>query len=108
MLNIDDLLGVPYKVNGTDKKGFDCKGFVLEVLARNGHKMDDLDVNSNMKKVTEPEEGDVILFYDGKGRVFHTGIYMKGGYFAQCNYLGVNIANLRNCKYFWEVFRCQN
>lgn len=107
MIYIDDLLGIPYKVNGTDKKGFDCKGLVIEIEKRIGKKIKKLDSSLNLIKTEEPKEGDIILFYDSKGRVFHCGVYLDKGQYIQCNYLGVNISNLKDCKNYWEVFSWQ-
>jgi hypothetical protein len=35
-IEYSDLIGVPYKLNGRDKTGFDCYGLVHEMFKRNG------------------------------------------------------------------------
>ena len=40
-MRYDDLLGVPFKVHGRDKKGMDCYGLVLECLRREGKSLPD-------------------------------------------------------------------
>ena len=42
MIQINDLLGVPYKDHGRDKKGFDCYGLAIEVARRFGYKLNDI------------------------------------------------------------------
>ena len=40
-MKYDDLLGVPFKVHGRDRKGMDCYGLVLECLRREGKSLPD-------------------------------------------------------------------
>lgn len=108
MVYIDDLLGIPYRVNGTDKKGFDCKGLVVKIENRLGRKIDKLEPSRNWIKTQNLKEGDVILFYDSNGRVFHCGAYLDNGNFIQCNCFGVNIDNLKNCRNHWEAYTWQS
>lgn len=42
MLDVSDLIGVPYKTNGRDKNGFDCYGLALEVERRLGTPLNDI------------------------------------------------------------------
>ena len=41
-ININDLIGVPYKDHGRSKDGMDCYGLAIEVLRRYGYKLDDV------------------------------------------------------------------
>lgn len=42
MIQINDLLGVPYRDHGRDKAGYDCYGLAIEVARRFGYKLDDV------------------------------------------------------------------
>lgn len=125
MIDISDLIGCRFKVHGRDKNGFDCYGLVIEVEKRYGREMVDLlkdytksnymlEINENafsyidnnkLKKTDKLEEGNVILFFDEKGRATHVGVYLKKRDFIHCDGLGVRVTNLDT--YFrksWEVY----
>lgn len=43
MLDVSDLIGIPYKEHGrTKEEGFDCYGLVLEIYHRNGIPLNDV------------------------------------------------------------------
>lgn len=42
MIEINDLLGAPYKDHGRDVSGFDCYGLAIEVARRFGYKLNDV------------------------------------------------------------------
>lgn len=42
MIEINDLLGTPYRDHGRDKSGYDCYGLAIEVERRMGYKLDDV------------------------------------------------------------------
>lgn len=113
MIDIADLLGIPYVLHGRDLKGFDCYGFLIEFERRLGHEMIDLyreytnnnekDLSDNvyniiyankLKKTESPILGDILLFYDKKGRVCHIGAYLKNDDFIHCDFEGVHISKL--------------
>ena len=122
----EDLLGIPFKLHGRDKDGFDCYGLVLEVYKRLGHNMVDLDRAykennekdlddnvynitkcSGLKKTTEKEYGNIILFYDNKGRVCHIGVFLKRDDFIHCDGEGVHISKLSTYYRKWEIYKWQ-
>lgn len=114
LLDVNDLLGKPYKAHGRGPDNFDCYGLVIEVESRLGHKMPDLytklaqtdnwefDPHNiefskemvGMEKTNNPSFGDVVVFFDKKGRICHTGVYLKNGDFIHCNNCGVHITKL--------------
>lgn len=114
MINIDDLIGIRYRLCGRDKKGMDCIGLVIEVERRFGHNLPDAQayresgalgkfqtlVESTaeqlcIKVVNRPEkEGDIILFENNIGLLHHIAVYMGNGQFIHCNRYGVHIERL--------------
>lgn len=117
MIDVSDLIGVPYKVNGRDiRKGLDCIGLAIEVERRFGHKLPDkedfcADVKNrnfeklaastvsecSVKEINKPtKEGDVILFKDVYGMLFHIGIYLGNNIFIHCNKYGVHTERLNS------------
>lgn len=122
--NFSDLLGIPYKLGGRDKKGFDCYGFVIFYEARfdnflvdykspypkenNEQFFNENILNilncSKLIKTSMPKHKDVILFYDRKGRANHIAVYLKNDDFIHCDSSGVRVSNLKNEKRRWSVF----
>ena len=41
-ININDLIGVPYKDHGRDLNGMDCYGLAIEVMRRYGYELRDV------------------------------------------------------------------
>ena len=115
MINIDDLLGVPYKHCGRDKSGMDCIGLVIEVEKRFGNEIPDsenfkkskslsefealtkitAEKLSKLRQIEKPQnEGDVILFMNNRGVLHHIGCYLGSGQFIHCNKYGVHVERL--------------
>ena len=125
LLDINDLLGKPYKAHGRGPDSFDCYGLVIEVEKRLGHIMPDIYTRlSNcdkweedphnidfskemigMEKTDKPSFGDVVVFFDNKGRINHTGVYLKNDDFIHCNNCGVHITKLYLDARKKEVFK---
>ena len=109
LLNINDLLGKPYKTHGRGPDGYDCYGLVIEVERRLGRNLPDLykifEKKSDVRNVTlsteatgltktdTPSFGDIIVFRK-KGRADHVAVYLKNGDFIHCDCNGVEILNL--------------
>lgn len=111
MINIDDLIGVRYVRNGRSPKGgFDCLGFTIEIEKRFGHNLPDIkeamlkDYDFTKCKEIElqqveglipsdkpDKEGDIILFEDSNGIMFHIGVYLGDNKYIHCNRYGVHI-----------------
>lgn len=122
MIYIDDLIGIPYKRNGRDIRGYDCYGLAIEVEKRFGHILPDLleakaehyvfsdcrniclkMIDGIFKINTPQKEGDILLFEDSNGIMFHIGVYLGNNRFIHCNKAGVHIANINKYK-ISEVF----
>ena len=125
LLDVNDLLGKPYKAHGRGPDRFDCYGLVIEVEKRLGRKMPDLYTRlaeigeweydphnidfakemTGMEKTDKPSFGDVIVFFDAKGRIFHTAVYLKNDDVIHCNKNGVNIMKVFEFGKEWEAYR---
>ena len=124
LLDITDLLGKPYKAHARGPNTYDCYGLVIEVEKRLGHTMPDLYTKladcdqwefdphnvdfsaemTGMEKTDKPEFGDVIVFFDLKGRIYHTAVFLKDGDFIHCNRDCVHISNLKHNEKKYEVY----
>ena len=108
MIDVSDLIGVPYKEHGRTKEGFDCWGLVMEVARRVGVELPDYDYtlhSDNMtdkeakkvldagraKKIPVPVEGAIVLFENSMGLKHHVGIYVGDGMVCHCNKRGVHV-----------------
>lgn len=123
LLDVNDLLGKPYKAHARGPKEFDCYGLVIEVEKRLGHTMPDLytklsedweadphNINfsaemTGLEKTVNPGFGDVVVFFDKKGRIFHTGVYLKNDDFIHCNKEGVHITKVHDYGCKSEVYK---
>lgn len=128
MIVIDDLLGIPFKIHGRDKNGFDCYGLVIEVSKRFGHQMVDMfyeyEKTNNVKKLDDnthniiwgnhlvktdvPETSDILLFFDNKGRTTHIGVYLSDDNFIHCDGNGVHVSKLSSYYRKWSVYKWQS
>lgn len=123
LIELEDLLGCPFKVHGRDKKGFDCYGLVIAVEKKLGRNLIDLtnpytqedymdymeNTSSQIIKQNELVEteqlqlGDIILFFDETGKSTHVGVFLKNQDFIHCDKYGVRISQLDN--YFRKVWK---
>ncbi|MDR1250149.1 MAG: C40 family peptidase [Treponema sp.] len=113
---VNDLIGVPFKQHGRDKSGMDCLGLAIEVLKREGIKLDDVfydDLEEATKKrlmesmeasvpsarLESPEKNCVIEF-NILGQPSHIGVYLGCGEFIHASeQFGVVIDKLYRWKH---------
>jgi len=110
MSKVIEYLNTPYVWGGTSKRGFDCSGFVQNVmyqalgimLPRTSYEQSN--VGESVEKA-ELKFGDLIFFDTmNKGRVSHVGIYLSDGYFAHSgSKTGVIVASL-NSDFYSRTF----
>lgn len=98
MVNISDLVGIPFARKGRSKEGFDCWGLAMEVFKRYGIDIPDYNKDSyneeeihkevlkrkeleDWEEIKEPEVPCLVLFQVGKFFVSHVGVYIGGGKF---------------------------
>lgn len=102
MIEINDLLGVPYKDHGRDKNGFDCYGLAIEVSKRFGYKLDDVlysthdialsDANKptlNVTPINKPQAG-AILEMNYKNEL-HIGVCLNSREFIHMTRTGCRV-----------------
>lgn len=110
-IDIDDLIGIPYKEGGRDYDGLDCYGLGIIVCAKFGYYLPDVEGANRsqfviylerclklvqMKKVECPQkEADIILIKDSKGILGHMGVYLGDGLFIHCDSLGVRVEKIK-------------
>jgi len=87
MDRVRSLLGCPYLWGGRSPSGFDCSGFVQQVLAEQGVRLPrDADQQwGGVRPISGRENarlGDLVFFAPPGGRVAHVGLWLGGGYFA--------------------------
>lgn len=131
MVRFDDLIGVPYKLHGRTKAGFDCYGLVIEVCKRLGHKLSDRDVvqegfnettwsmdifdkykgriaiHDGLEKTNIAEYGDILVFFDKQGRTVHIGVKLNKDDFIHCDCNGVHISKLSTYPRKWSAYKWQ-
>ncbi len=100
------LLGVPYHWGGRSPAGFDCSGFIQQVLAEQGVRLP-RDAVHQMRACRrlgpgeEPRIGDLVFFADRGRPVSHVGLGLGGGYFAHCRGF-VRIGSLQGRNSLWD------
>lgn len=107
---IDEWYGTPYRYGGNTRAGVDCSGFVVQLyksvfesgLPRTAKQQ--FDASKKIKKVKKLEEGDLVFFNDGRGRISHVGVYLMNNFFVHSGTgSGVIIGNLED-DYWREHF----
>lgn len=106
MIEIRDLLGVPFREGGRDKNGFDCYGVCIEGARRMGKHLNDIKKNTNhdpslvqenmptlnVKPCDKPKEGVILEMRFGKE--LHTGICVDEKHFLHASYAGVRVSRI--------------
>lgn len=125
-IEINDLIGIPYKKNGRDKNGFDCYGYLLELAKRKGKTLPDLEEMKNddvdfikclndgksLAEVKEAElplhDDDIIIFDNMCGVAHHCGWYLGDGLFTHCDGHGVHCERISNrMRFIGGIYRWQ-
>lgn len=119
MLDISDLIGIPYKEHGrTKEEGFDCYGLAIEVCSRLGFKLNDVVYNNHNSELSNKYNNTLnIIEYDilEEGTILemqihdelHIGVCLDSQYFIHATYnQGVRISRIGSIpitrKYTWH------
>lgn len=101
-IQINDLIGAPYKDHGRDASGYDCYGLAIEVSRRFGYKLNDVIYENhnlalsaenvptlNVTPINEPREGAIIeMEY---GNEIHIGVAINNREFIHMTRTGCRI-----------------
>lgn len=93
-------LGVDYVYGGASSKGFDCSGFTMYIMAKNGVKLPHgataQYAYGTAVKRSELQTGDLLFFKTGDAPIGHVGIYIGNNQFIHASSAkdGVIISNL--------------
>ncbi len=84
---VRDLLGVPYLWGGRTPAGFDCSGFVQQLLAEQGYRLprdaaDQERVSRPLGPREHPQAGDLAFFGPRGNPASHVAVLLGGGYYA--------------------------
>ena len=87
LARVRSLLGEPYLWGGRTAAGYDCSGFVQQVLAEQGVPLprdahEQFLACRKLTKGEQPLEGDLVFFRAAGRRMEHVGIGLGGGYYA--------------------------
>lgn len=118
MIDVSDLIGIPFKQFGRNKHGYDCYGLSMEVLKRYGKTLKDVQLNHfltikgeeieyipllNIKEVNELKEG-LLLEFIGKNNALHVGVSIGKDLFIHATEnQGVRISSLSSCKNYMTL-----
>lgn len=106
------LLGIRYKTNGTNTRGFDCSGFVRYVYNKLGYSLNRTASAQMSNGVAIEKEdlqpGDLVFFKNtyNSGRIAsHVGIYIGDGKFVHAANSGIRIDEL-DSSYYARKYLC--
>jgi cell wall-associated NlpC family hydrolase len=107
-LDLSNYFNKPYKTHGRGPDAYDCYGCALALAKDLGHNVPDLfkllkqgdprnsdfvALSEGLEKVDTPSFGDIVIFLNEKGLIYHCGIVLKNGDFIHCDKEGVQISN---------------
>ena len=111
ILGRDDLLalarkyiGVPYKFGGASPAGFDCSGYTYFVYGRAGFKIPHGagPQYSLLRKVKQPNPGDLVFFRTYTPNVSHVGIYVGDNQFLHSPRTGRTVSYATLTSSYWR------
>ena len=103
---IDDWMGTPHRLGGTDQRGIDCSAFVGMVMRDIYGKSvprasGEMAQHIKRKYERQLREGDLVFFSFGRKHIDHVGIYLHNNKFVHVSTSkGVIISDLRDTWYY--------
>lgn len=119
MIDLSDLIGVPFVEFGRDAKtGLDCYGLAIEVCKRYGKKLNDVVLEKfdhnrvikilptlNLKKIDYIEECSILEFYGINDNRLHVGIAIdKNRFIHATENQGVRISTIQSVKTILKLY----
>lgn len=108
-IELNDLIGTPYKDHGRGTGGYDCYGLAIEVARRYGYKLNDviyedhsLELSAenvptlNVTPIDAPREGAIIEMEYGEE--LHVGVCINDREFIHMTRLGCRINRIGSIK----------
>jgi lipoprotein Spr len=99
---IDDWMGTPYHLGGTNKVGIDCSGFAKKLYEEVYHTAivrsspEQYKKYYYTRKVKKLQEGELIFFYGKTNEISHVGVYLDNYYFVHASTTtGVRISSMK-------------
>lgn len=108
-IELNDLIGTPYKDHGRDASGYDCYGLAIEVSRRYGYKLNDIIYENhnielsaqnvptlNVTPIDEPREGAIIEMEYGDE--LHVGVCLNARDFIHMTRQGCKVNRIGSIK----------
>lgn len=93
---VQRYLGVPFKKDGEDLNGLDCRGLLKLAYREFGKGKEFIEDLKLWEKVQTPSFFDVVLFCDKKGVASHVGIYLHENNMLHCrDRVGVVVSRIK-------------